>query len=91
MKEIKEYRDKFIAHTDLKNTMNVPHMDIPCRMVTFLYTELKTCSSDSSIFVGLPATIPEYYVHCYKESLNVFNLNHALKNDLGQAARPSAS
>lgn len=74
-KEIKNYRDKFIAHLDSENTMNVPHMDIPHRMVTFLYTELKACTSDPEIFVGLPATMSEYYQHCYKEGLNVFKHN----------------
>ena len=80
--EIKEYRDKFIAHLDSEHTMNVPHMDIPFRMISFFYDELKMCSSDQSVFAGLPSAMPEYYLLCYHESVNVFKHSHSLKSSL---------
>lgn len=70
--EIKEYRDKFIAHLDSESTMHVPHMEIPHSMVCFLYEELKLMATSKTIFAGLPATMPEYYLLCYDESMNVF-------------------
>lgn len=80
-KQIKDYRDKFIAHLDSEDTMYIPQMDIPFRMVNFLYDELKTYNTDPSVLAGLPSNMSEYFDHCYKEGLVVFKHNHALKNN----------
>jgi hypothetical protein len=70
--EIKEYRDKFIAHLDSASIMHVPHMDIPHRMVCFLYEELKSIASSGTVLTGLPVSMPEYYLFCYDEGMSVF-------------------
>jgi hypothetical protein len=79
-REIKVYRDKFIAHLDSDDTMNVPHMDIPFRMVNFFYKELKTCSTDPMAFADLPPTMSQYYHLCYSEGVNVYKHNKQLQS-----------
>lgn len=79
-KEIKDYRDKFIAHTDSEETINLPHMDIPHRMITFFYNELKTCSTNPLVFSDLPSTMSQYYQLCYSEGVSVFKHNKQLQS-----------
>lgn len=66
--EIKIYRDKFIAHLDSDDTMNIPHMDIPHRMVTFYYQELRRLYWSDSVWGQLPENISQYYDDCYQEA-----------------------
>lgn len=43
---IKSYRDKFVAHLDSDEIMNIPRLDDAFQMVVFYYSELKSlCTS----------------------------------------------
>jgi hypothetical protein len=76
-KEIKEYRDKFIAHLDSELTMNVPKMDIPQRMVAFYFDQLSEHCSHSTVMNGLPSDMCEYYRRHHAEAAEVFAYNKA--------------
>ena len=74
-KEIKDYRDKFIAHLDSELTMQVPRMDIPMRMVAFYYAQLPGYCSHAAALDGLPNDIRQYYQGCHGEAVEVFTHN----------------
>lgn len=80
-KEIKDYRDKFIAHLDSELTMQVPHMDIPCRMVSFYYDQLKDWCSTPAVMNGLPADMSQYYQHHHEEAVGIFTHNKRFKRE----------
>jgi hypothetical protein len=71
--ELRTYRDKFIAHLDSEETMNVPTMDKPHRMVDYLYNYLKN-NNEPSLFIGLPNDMSGYWCSLNEEARAKFNL-----------------
>jgi hypothetical protein len=65
---IKAYRDKFLAHLDLLEVMHIPNMDIPYRMVTFLFNELRRISGQN--LRGLPTDLSTYFQQCRIEAVS---------------------
>ncbi len=74
-KQLKEYRDKFLAHLDSEHTMQIPLMTIPMRMVAFYYGELRDCCSHPEVMRELPNDMHQYYQQCYGEATEVFAHN----------------
>ena len=60
---IKSYRDKFVAHLDSEETMNIPELEDALRMIFFYYSEVKT-------ICGSTADWPESLENFYEEHFN---------------------
>lgn len=61
---IKSYRDKFVAHLDSEEIMNIPKLEDALRMVCFYYQEVK-------IACDLTSDWPESLEELYKEHFNL--------------------
>ena len=60
--EIKEYRDKFVAHLDDNVMMYLVNLDIACDSVFFLYNTVYALTQNR---IGLPISMIKYYnVQC---------------------------
>lgn len=58
---MKTYRDKFVAHLDSEETMNIPNVSNALPFVNFYYCEIqKECTH----MTGLPKDIEEYFNGC---------------------------
>ena len=70
-KEIKDYRDKFVAHSEHHETTIIPNLNVPYLMVGFyfgkLQSEFPALQEDSS----LPRHFDRYYDCCLKEAEEV--------------------
>ena len=60
---IKSYRDKFVAHLDSEETINIPELEDALRMIFFYYSEVKT-------ICGSTADWPESLENFYEEHFN---------------------
>ena len=87
-KEIKDYRDGFVAHLDVTETTRVPSMSTPYLLVEFFYEKLlhefETLQSEAS----LPKHIDRYYDLHLKEAAEIFERNKtvASQNSSSQIA-----
>jgi hypothetical protein len=64
--EIRDYRDKFIAHLDDIPVMNVPRMNIAVAATFYLYDALRAEQSPR-VFQRLPANLRTYAQRCGAE------------------------
>ena len=67
IKEMLHYRDKFIAHLDDEDTMNIPRLDIAEKAVLFLYDHLVLQEASEGDLDQLPTNLPSYYRQCFNE------------------------
>lgn len=58
--EMREYRDKFVAHLDLGLTANIPHLDPAWASVRFYHAHVTASEARAEVFAGLPLDIDEY-------------------------------
>lgn len=59
IRDIRRYRDKFIAHLDDQNVMEIPDLKVPKDSTMFLYKHLLTEGVNPEL--PLPNDIEEYY------------------------------
>jgi hypothetical protein len=73
--EMREYRDKFIAHLDLERVMNIPNLDVARASVEFYHGHIAGQEVQAGDLFDLPATTAElrgYYQHCHDEAAEVY-------------------
>ena len=72
LKKVRDYRDKFIAHLDEENQMNIPSTEPALKSVFFLYAHLlalaPTGSFDMPRRVKLPLDLQVYFAQCEDEA-----------------------
>ena len=70
--EMRVYRNKFVAHLDDQNVMNVPSLEVALKCVLFLYSHLRTTFPASSFVTPHTATLPQdlaaYHLDCRNEA-----------------------
>jgi hypothetical protein len=71
-KQIKDYRDNFVAHLDSDDVMRVPFLDNALKLVYFYYSEVTKRLVENERR-GLPADIESYYGKCLNKSRNYFD------------------
>ena len=71
LKEMKTYRDKFIAHLDKKNTMYIPEMDFAQFSINYIYDTMLG-EQDQNVFKGLPTNLNEYSENCNLEATEYY-------------------
>ncbi|MFC7633389.1 hypothetical protein ACFQVB_38195 [Paraburkholderia humisilvae] len=66
------YRDKFVAHLDTQNVMNIPSLDGALASVQFLYAYLRATNPASTFEMlhgePLPQDLTGYYTRCRDEA-----------------------
>jgi hypothetical protein len=70
-KTFKAYRDKFLAHLDSDDIMNIPEFDIALSVVKFYYNKI-AIELGASGLRNFPADIERYYKKCFSESEEYF-------------------
>ena len=68
----KAYRDKFIAHLDEENMMNIPDMKVARRSTKFLYQRLLVQEAQNNTFVDAPSSAKSVYKTFLSEGLKAY-------------------
>lgn len=58
---VRAYRDKFVAHLDELNQMQIPDLQPALESIRYLYQHLVDVEDDVDAFVDLPANADRYY------------------------------
>lgn len=76
IKQIRFYRDKFVAHLDEHNIMDIPTLDLLEKSIRFYHAHIVTKEIQPEDLVGIPADTPEKftlgYNQCVDEAERVF-------------------
>ena len=67
VKEMRSYRDKFIAHLDSENTMNIPVLLIAQQSASYLYHYLLAHEDEGNFFPDAPVRASSFYNRFLKE------------------------
>lgn len=62
--QMRNYRDKFVAHLDDLNIMQIPSLTIAKKSTVYLYDYLVTNESEGNTFHDAPATAKPFYKKC---------------------------
>lgn len=65
---IKSLRDKFVAHLDNKEIMNIPQFDLALSLVIFFHKKAVKSLVNEKSLEGLPRDLKAFYDACYTEA-----------------------
>ncbi len=68
VKEIRHYRDKFLAHLDDDLVMQIPMLDSAKLAVEFYHTNAIGSAITDDDLAGLPMDLANYYDGCLREA-----------------------
>jgi hypothetical protein len=68
VKEMRTYRDKFVAHLDSDLVMNIPRLDLATTSVLYLYKYILANEDDGNFFYGLPSKGAGYFRASIREA-----------------------
>lgn len=71
IKEIRTYRDKFVAHLDSDLEMNFPDMGTAKTVVFCYYSYIVEKEASLEDLVNLPDNIEAYYNQCFEEASSI--------------------
>jgi hypothetical protein len=66
---IKSYRDKFVAHLDSEETMNIPKLEDALRMVFFYYSEVKKICDSTADW---PRSLEDFYEEHFNRAIRQY-------------------
>jgi hypothetical protein len=66
---IKSYRDKFVAHLDSEEIMNIPKLENALRMVFFYYSEVKKICDST---VDWPGSLEYFYEEHFNKAIRQY-------------------
>lgn len=75
IESMRRYRDKFLAHLDSDEVMNIPVLDIPKKSVWFYHAYLVQHEAQAGDLDGLPANLDAGYVQCEKKAQAIYEHN----------------
>lgn len=61
IKQMRTYRDKFVAHLDESNVFHVPHLGVAKESTVFLYECLLAHEAENDIFYGAPKSAADFF------------------------------
>jgi hypothetical protein len=70
--EMRTYRDKFLAHLDDLNVMNVPFLEPAKAAVEFYHGHVVRYEAVAGDLDGLPTDLADYYCHCFDEAQTIY-------------------
>ena len=73
IEEMKTYRDKFVAHLDSEEVMNIPKLKIAKKSVLFLYSYLLANEEETNSFHDAPPKATCLYRQFYSEGRKVYS------------------
>lgn len=73
IEEMREYRDKFLAHLDDQRVMNIPKLDRAKEAVEFYHGYVVHHVASAGDLDGLPTVLAVYYEQCFKEALSMLD------------------
>jgi hypothetical protein len=59
--QVKTYRDKFLAHLDELDVMNIPHTNVARKSAAYLFDYLRSNEEIEGCFHDAPATAADFY------------------------------
>lgn len=77
IKEMRDYRDKFVAHLDDLPVMNIPCFDCALKAVIFYHRHVVEREANENDLTFLPRNLADYYCLSYKEASAIYNTNLA--------------
>ena len=66
VEEVKTYRDKFIAHLDDDEIMQIPRLNVMRKSVCYLYDYILANEDEGDFFVDAPTSSNDHYSKYYK-------------------------
>jgi len=72
---MRQYRDKFLAHLDSDEVMNIPVLEIAKKAVWFYHAYVVQHEAQQGDLVGLPVDLDAGYAHCEDEAQAVYEHN----------------
>lgn len=72
VEEMREYRDKFVAHLDSDLVMDIPKLSFAQKSASYLYDYLLANEDEGDFFHGLPDRASSYYAQSLKEGKLVY-------------------
>ena len=72
IEEVRTYRDKFVAHLDVEEVMNIPRLKVARKSVSFLYEYLLANEEEEGCFHDAPPKASCYYRACYSQGRKVY-------------------
>ena len=72
---MREYRDKFLAHLDSDETMNIPALDVAKKGVWFYHTYVVHHEAEPGDLAALPVELDAGYAQCEDEARAIFEHN----------------
>jgi len=71
--EMKTYRDKFTAHLDSEEVMNIPNLKVARKSVSFLYDYLLANEEEDDCFHDAPPKASCFYRHFYSQGRKIYS------------------
>ncbi len=68
IERMRQYRDKFLAHLDSEEIMNIPDLEIPKKAAWFYYAYLVANETTEGNFIGFDADLDGLYVRMEREA-----------------------
>ena len=68
---MRTYRDKFLAHLDRRNEMDIPVMDLAQFSIFYIFDTMRAEQS-SGVFRGLPQDLRTYSAGCMDEAARLY-------------------
>jgi hypothetical protein len=81
IQKMRSYRDKFIAHLDSENTMNIPELLVAQQSAEYLYDYLLANEDEGNLFHDAPASAWSFYKSFLKEGELVYQEDKNLQYD----------
>lgn len=72
VKKMKTYRDKFVAHLDADEVMNIPKLKVARKSVSFLYNYLIENEEEANCFHDAPPNATCFYKQFYSQGRRVY-------------------
>lgn len=72
---IRQYRDKFLAHLDADEVMNIPALDIAKKAVWFYHAYVVQHEAQRGDLAGLPVELDAGYAQCEDEARAIYERN----------------
>ena len=70
-KEVKDYRDDFVAHLEEQETTRIPNLNVPYLLIAFFFRELQASFPALKAESSLPLHFDRYYDQCLSEAKDV--------------------
>ena len=72
VQEMRSYRDKFIAHLDSEERMNIPKLLIAQQSAAYLYDYLRSNEDEGGFFIDAPDTASSFSMRFMNEGKSVY-------------------